>query len=94
MDKEFYAEALRRENFDVDAQQVRAYFDFAKVRAGLLDVTGRLFDVEYVEVPDAATWHADVTTYDVMRGRRRGWDGSTSTCTRGRASSGTRRSST
>jgi thimet oligopeptidase len=70
VDKEFYAEALRRERFDVDAQIVRAYFDFAKVRAGLLDVTGRLFDVEYVEV-DAVTWHADVASYDVVRGGQR-----------------------
>src|SRR6201989_3024875 len=36
VDKEFYAEALRRERFDVDAQEVRAYFDFEKVRGGLL----------------------------------------------------------
>jgi thimet oligopeptidase len=70
VDKEFYAEALRRERFDVDAQQVRRYFDFSKVRAGLLDVTGRLFDVDYVEV-DASAWHADVASYDVMRGGTR-----------------------
>ncbi len=71
VDKEYYAEALRRERFEVDAQEVRAFFDFAKVRSGLLSVTGRLFGVEYVEVPDAATWHGDVTTYDVMRGGAR-----------------------
>ena len=70
VDKEFYAEALRRELFDVDAQRVRGYFDFAKVRAGLLAVTGRLFDVEYVEVADAHTWHADVASYDVVRDGR------------------------
>ncbi len=73
VDKEHYAEALRREEYDVDAQQVRTYFDFAKVRAGLLAVTGRLFDVEYVEVGDAGTWHADVASYDmVRRGQRLG----------------------
>jgi thimet oligopeptidase len=71
VDKMYYGEVLRRENFDVDAQRVRSYFDFAKVRAGLLAVTGRLFDVEYVEAPDAPTWHADVATYDVVRGDRR-----------------------
>ena len=71
VDKMFYSEVLRRESFDVDSQQVRSYFDFAKVRQGLLDVTGRLFDVEYVEVPDAPTWHADVATYDVVRGGER-----------------------
>ncbi|QWZ06590.1 Zn-dependent oligopeptidase [Nocardioides panacis] len=71
VDRMFYAEVLRRETFDVDAQQVRPYFDFARVRAGLLAVTGRLFDVEYVEVPGAASWHEDVATYDVVRGGAR-----------------------
>ena len=64
-DKAFYAEVVRREQFDVDAQQVREYFDFSKVRTGLLDVTGRLFDLQYVEVPDSARWHDEVTVYDV-----------------------------
>ncbi|MGZ4494743.1 MAG: M3 family metallopeptidase [Nocardioides sp.] len=66
-DKAFYSEVVRRENFDVDAQQVRTYFDFTKVRAGLLDVTGRLFGIEYARVPDATSWHEDVTVYDVLR---------------------------
>ncbi|HSE07914.1 MAG TPA: M3 family metallopeptidase [Nocardioidaceae bacterium] len=64
-DKGYYGEVIRKENFDVDAQQVREYFDFTKVRAGLLDVTGRLFGLEYTEVPDAPRWHADVAVYDV-----------------------------
>ncbi len=70
-DRAFYAEVIRRENFDVDAQQVRTYFDFTKVRAGLLDVTGRLFGIEYVEVEDAVSWHEEVTSYDVMRDGQR-----------------------
>ncbi len=64
-DKAFYGEVIRRESFDVDAQQVREYFDFTKVRAGLLSVTGRLFGLEYAEVPDAPRWHEDVAVYDV-----------------------------
>ncbi|MGH3445289.1 MAG: M3 family metallopeptidase, partial [Nocardioidaceae bacterium] len=67
----FYTEVLRRENFEVDAQRVRTYFEFAKVRRGLLEVTSRLFDVEYVEVPNATTWHRDVATYDVLAGGQR-----------------------
>ncbi|MCW2784505.1 MAG: Peptidase [Marmoricola sp.] len=57
-------EAVKREQYGVDAQQVRRYFDFAKVHQGLLDVTGRLFGLTYVAV-DAPTWHDDVTSYDV-----------------------------
>jgi thimet oligopeptidase len=64
-DKAYYGEVIRKESFDVDAQLVREYFDFTKVRAGLLDVTGRLFGLEYTEVRDAPRWHEDVAVYDV-----------------------------
>jgi len=57
-------EAVKREQYGVDAQEVRRYFDFAKVKQGLLDVTGRLFGLEYVPV-DAPTWHSEVSSYDV-----------------------------
>ena len=70
-DSAYYAELVRRERFDVDAQQVRRYFDFAKVRAGLLEVTGRLFGVRYVELPEVPTWHPEVTAYDVERDSKR-----------------------
>ena len=65
-DSSYYGQVVRREQFDLDAQEVRGYFDFPRVRAGLLDVTSLLFDLEYVERPDDATWHADVTAYDVL----------------------------
>jgi thimet oligopeptidase len=72
-DTAYYAELVRREHFDVDAQQVRRYFDFGHVRAGLLDVTSRLFGVEYRPRPDLPTWHEDVAAYDVaMGGQLRG----------------------
>ncbi|MFV0450989.1 MAG: M3 family metallopeptidase [Propioniciclava sp.] len=64
-DAAYYTEVHRREALDVDAQQVRTYFDFAKVRAGLLEVTGRLFGLEYVPQPDAPVWHPEVTVHDV-----------------------------
>jgi thimet oligopeptidase len=65
-DSVYYEELVRREVFDVDAQEVRRYFDFQRVRAGLLDTTARLFGVEYRQRPDVAGWHDDVTAYDVV----------------------------
>jgi thimet oligopeptidase len=65
-DSSFYKEVVRREHFQVDAQQVRRYFEFAKVRQGLLDVTGRLFGLSYTRVQDAPSWHEDVAAYDVQ----------------------------
>ena len=65
-DSGYYAEVHRREELDVDAQQVRTYFDFGKVRAGLLDVTGRLFGLTYSPA-DVPVWHEAVRAYDVSR---------------------------
>ncbi len=65
VDYPYYEELVRKEQYDVDAQVVRTYFDFARVRAGLLDVTSRLFDLTYTPVDDAVVWHPDVTAYDV-----------------------------
>ena len=65
-DASYYRNLVFAERFSLDTQEVRTYFDFAKVRAGLLDVTGRLFGVRYEQV-DAPTWHEDVTSYDVIR---------------------------
>jgi thimet oligopeptidase len=57
-------EVHRREKFAVDSHEVRRYFDFTKVRAGLLDVTSRLFGLTYDPV-EIAIWHEDVASYDV-----------------------------
>jgi thimet oligopeptidase len=64
-DASHYEELVRKEQLDVDAQLVRTYFDFSKVRQGLLDVTGRLFGLRWEPVPDAPVWAPDVTAYDV-----------------------------
>ena len=74
-DSRYYSELVRREQFDVDGQVVRTYFAFESVRQGLLDVTGRLFGLEWTPVgaDEAGTWHDEVATYDVgLEGRRIG----------------------
>jgi thimet oligopeptidase len=63
----YYQELVRKESLDVDAQEVRTYFDFPAVRDGLLEVTGRLFGLRYEPV-ETSTWHADVDSYDVFDG--------------------------
>lgn len=57
---------VKREQYDVDAQEVRSYFPFERVLPGVLETTGRLLDVEYARV-DVQTWHEDVRSYDVLR---------------------------
>jgi thimet oligopeptidase len=65
-DSIYYEELVRREDFDVDAQEVRRYFDFPRVRTGLLDTTAALFGVEYRPRTDVPVWHEEVTAYDVL----------------------------
>ncbi len=69
-DNRFYTETIKREQHSVDAQEVRRYFAFDRVRQGLLDVTGRLFGLGYERV-DVPTWHEDVASYDVTLGGER-----------------------
>jgi thimet oligopeptidase len=74
-DSRYYSELVRREQYDVDGQVVRTYFPFEQVRQGLLDVTGRLFGLEWTPVDraEAGTWHDEVASYDVgLDGRRIG----------------------
>ncbi|WP_193754826.1 M3 family metallopeptidase [Microbacterium testaceum] len=62
--------ALKREEYDVDAQVVRSYFRFDRTLDGVLETTASLLDVSYVPV-DAPSWHDDVRAYDVVRGDER-----------------------
>jgi thimet oligopeptidase len=65
-DSVYYEELIRREQFGVDAQQVRRYLDFGRVRAGLLSTTAQLFGIEYRQRTDVPVWHEDVAAYDVV----------------------------
>ncbi|HPZ69118.1 MAG TPA: M3 family metallopeptidase [Dermatophilaceae bacterium] len=66
-DLAYYANVVSKEQLEVDAQLVRTYLDFTKVRAGLLEVTGRLFGLRYEPATDAVVWDEAVAAYDVFR---------------------------
>ncbi|ROS23948.1 M3 family metallopeptidase [Cellulomonas sp. PhB150] len=63
-DNLYYDQVIRREDYDVDSQAVRQYFRYPAVRNGVLDTISRLFGLTFTPV-NAATWHEDVTVYDV-----------------------------
>ena len=66
-DLAYYANLVSKEQLEVDAQLVRTYLDFTKVRAGLVEVTGRLFGLRYEPAADAVVWDEAVAAYDVYR---------------------------
>lgn len=61
----YYDERLRRTEHGVDQDEVAAFFEVEATMAGLLDLTGEVFGLTYRTVPDAPTWHPDVTLFEV-----------------------------
>jgi thimet oligopeptidase len=64
----FYIERVKAERYHFDAQKARPYFEARRVFQGVLDVSGKLFDISYRPVENAVVWHPDVRTYDVIAG--------------------------
>ena len=63
----FVLNRLKRKKFDFDAQALRPYFHYDKVKKGLLDLTSSLFGVTYRKA-DVPVWSSDVEAYDVYEG--------------------------
>ena len=64
----YYVDKLKAERYRFDAQKARPYFEAGRVFQGVLDVSGKLFDISYQPVENAVVWHADVRTFDVIAG--------------------------
>ena len=67
-DRLYYAELVRRADYAFDSQQVRPYFPFDRVLAGVLDVTSTIFGVSYRQVTDVPVWHPSVRVYEMRDG--------------------------
>lgn len=61
----YYAELLRQTVYDFDSQSVRPYFQYDRVKQGVLDVTGKLFGVEFRKAENAAVWHPSVECWEM-----------------------------
>lgn len=68
----YWLEQYRRQAFAFDSQQVRPYFPYKQVEAGVLATAARLFHVEF-RPSDAPVWHPSVSAWDVYdRGHHAG----------------------
>ncbi len=62
-----YARQLvKREDYAVDPAEIRPYFAFDKVQAGIFALTSDLFGVE-IRRWKTATWHADVEAFEMVQ---------------------------
>ncbi len=67
-EQDFYEDRVKNEQYGLDSQALRAFFEYGAVKRGVMDITGRLFGVRYEKVADAQTWHPDVETFDLFDG--------------------------
>ena len=65
----YYEDRVQAEEYRFDAQAVRPYFEYGRVKEGLFSVTSSMFGLRYERAKDAATWHPDVEVWDVFDAR-------------------------
>lgn len=61
----YYSEKVRQKKFDLDENEVSAYFPLENVRKGIFTLAERLYGVTFTELPDAPKYHPEVKVYEV-----------------------------
>ncbi len=62
----YYSEQVRKTQYDFDSQQMRPYLPYTAVKQGVLDLSAKLFGVEFRRVKDAPVWHPLVECYEMF----------------------------
>jgi peptidyl-dipeptidase Dcp len=64
-DWRYYAELVRKRDYDLDEEVLRPYFELNKVVQGMRDVAQQLYGITCIEI-EAPTYHPEVKTYLVQ----------------------------
>ncbi len=64
-DWRYYAEKVRKAQFDLDENEVKSYFVLEDIAAASFDTASRLFGLVFTPRPDVPVYHPDVRAYDV-----------------------------
>ncbi len=66
-DWNFYAEQVRKAEYDLNEDEVKPYFELTRVfEQGVLFAASELYGIRFQVRTDLPVWHADVTTYEVF----------------------------
>ena len=66
-DYRYYAEKVRKANYDLDQNEVKQYLQMEKLREGMFWVAGELFGFDFNRVQDVPVFHPDVQVWKVSR---------------------------
>ncbi|MFT7519371.1 MAG: peptidyl-dipeptidase Dcp [Kiritimatiellia bacterium] len=65
-DFRFYQEQVRKERYDLDQDEVKAYMQLEKLREGMFWVAGQLYGLSFKHLPEVAVVHPDVRVWEVI----------------------------
>ena len=71
----YCSEQLRRHRYQLNQEELRPYFPLPRARAGLFEITARLFELSFKRVEGVETWHPDVEFHAICdaAGETRGY---------------------
>ncbi|MDE5727875.1 MAG: M3 family metallopeptidase [Duncaniella sp.] len=61
----YYSDKVRAKKFDLDENEVSAYFALDNVRKGIFTLAEKLYGIKFTEMPDAPKYNPEVNVYDV-----------------------------
>jgi peptidyl-dipeptidase Dcp len=64
-DWNYYAEKLRKEQYDLDDEQLKPYFSLENVKQGIFTVCKNLYGITFTEQKDIPVYHPDAVAYEV-----------------------------
>lgn len=64
-DWSYYAEKLRKEQYDLDDEQLKPYFSLENVKQGIFTVCNNLYGITFTEQKDIPVYHPDAVAYEV-----------------------------
>lgn len=59
----FYAEKVKKEQYNLDEEMLRPYFQMENVRTGLFEVANRLFGLNFTELKDVPRYFEEVSVF-------------------------------
>ncbi|WP_374550154.1 M3 family metallopeptidase [Flavobacterium sp.] len=64
-DYRYYAEKVRKEKYDVDANLIKPYLQLEKLREGMFWVAGEVFRLSFKQIYNVPVFHPDVRVFEV-----------------------------
>ncbi len=65
-DSSYLFDHLAKERFALDSQKLSEYFEIGSVKAGILEISSRLYGITFKKRTDVPVWHEDVEVLEIF----------------------------